>query len=110
MRAVLRRALETLGFDVRDASDGVDALRVLAEAAPPDVVLVDWNMPRMDGLELVGQIRQDARYDTARVVMVTSETELSRVTCALAAGANEYIMKPFGADVLGEKLAILGVV
>jgi two-component system chemotaxis response regulator CheY len=73
------------------------------------VAFIDWNMPEMNGLELVSAIRQDATRDDMRLVMVTSETELERVQAALQAGANEYVMKPFTADILKEKLALLGL-
>jgi len=66
-------------------------------------------MPEMDGLELVSAIRRDPTRDDMRLVMVTSETELERVQAALQAGANEYVMKPFTADILKEKLALLGL-
>jgi two-component system chemotaxis response regulator CheY len=107
MRSMLRSALETCGFAVSEASDGLRALPQLAEAEPFHLALVDWNMPGMDGLKLIGWLRANPRYDRMVIVMVTSEAEPSQIERALAAGANEYIMKPLSQEVLIEKLRLL---
>lgn len=109
MRAVLRRALEALDYQVFEAGDGCEALVQLAQIRIPDLALVDWNMPEMNGIELIGELRRDRNYDRMAIVMVTSETEPDQVARALRAGANEYIMKPFSPDVLDEKLLLLGL-
>ena len=109
MRAILRKILRGIGVDVTEAEHGRAALDVLSGAEPFDFALVDWNMPEMDGLELVKAIRADRRFDPMRIMMVTTETELGQVERALDAGASEYLMKPFDAAAVLEKLAILGL-
>jgi two-component system chemotaxis response regulator CheY len=109
MRTILRRALESEGFQVIEAEHGKDALERLAEVRIPDLALIDWNMPEMNGIELIVALRKDHNYDRMAVVMVSSETEPDQVQRALGAGANEYIKKPFSHDALDEKLTILGL-
>ena len=82
-------------------------LRALGKA---DVVLVDWNMPEMDGLDFVKAVRAEVAYDALPLMMVTTNSEREHVECALEAGANEYIMKPFTGAMIREKLEILGFV
>ena len=108
-RTIIRKMLSEVGFEVFEAADGVEALRRLKEIDPPDVLLVDWNMPEMNGYDLVRAVRGDSQYDKVPLMMVTSETELGQMAKALEAGANEYVMKPFTKDVITEKLALLGV-
>ncbi|HXK26871.1 MAG TPA: response regulator [Candidatus Binatia bacterium] len=108
-RTIIKKMLSEVGFEVFEAADGVEALRRLKEIDPPDVLLVDWNMPEMNGYDLVRAVRGDAQYDKVPLMMVTSETERGQMAKALAAGANEYVMKPFTKDVITEKLALLGV-
>ena len=111
VRTVLRRILEPIGFDeVGEAGDGVEALDWLDANDEPDVMLVDWNMPHMSGIELVRMVRGSRSRRDIPIVMVTTETELSQMVKALAAGASEYIMKPFTADVVRSKLQLLGIV
>jgi two-component system chemotaxis response regulator CheY len=88
--------LRELGYTVREAVNGKDALKIIeSERASVDLVLVDWNMPEMDGLDLVTQLRQDPELASLKLIMVTNETEMNRIVAALEAGANEYLMKPF---------------
>jgi two-component system chemotaxis response regulator CheY len=101
--------LRDLGFEVADAVHGRDGLAKLAAGPAPDVILVDWNMPEMDGLEFIQHVRRDARYQDTPLMMVTSETEVERMSLALAAGATEYVMKPFDRDVIVGKLGLLGM-
>ena len=108
MRTMLRRSLESHGFDVVEAGNGRDALERLNLMRIPDLVLVDWNMPEMNGIELVAELRKDANYDAMLVMMVTTETELEQMQRAMDAGANEYMMKPFSKEILDDKLALLG--
>ncbi|MFN8025627.1 MAG: response regulator [Acidimicrobiia bacterium] len=107
-RAILRKMLSESGYDqVIEAGSGVEGLVRLKRAdVIPDVVLVDWNMPEMDGLEFVRRVRSDDTYDGAVVMMVTSETDMTKVSLALDAGADEYLMKPFVRDGFVEKLEI----
>lgn len=109
MRMIVARALQKIGFEVSFAEHGQAALQVLGSEAAFDVALVDWNMPVMTGIELVGAVRADHKYDAMRIMMVTTETEQENVMRALEAGANEYLMKPFTPEALVEKLAMLGM-
>jgi two-component system chemotaxis response regulator CheY len=109
MRAVLSMTLKRRGFEILQAKDGLDALSVLAGGGSVDLILIDWNMPGMNGLELLRQVRQQAAYDGARVLMVTTETGMGQMADAIAAGANEYIMKPFTPDIVFDKLELLGL-
>jgi two-component system, chemotaxis family, chemotaxis protein CheY len=108
MRLILRRALEERGFQVVEAVNGRDAIGKLAIMRIPDLALVDWNMPEMNGLDFIIELRRDPAYSGMRVMMVTTETEHSQILRALDAGANEYVMKPFSPEMLNEKLSMLG--
>lgn len=108
-RALIGRIMRELDFDVIEAAQGCEGLERLEAIGPFDVVLVDWNMPEMNGLDFVRAVRRDTRHASLPIVMCTSETEISQVVVALEAGASEYIMKPFSVDVVREKLALLGV-
>jgi two-component system chemotaxis response regulator CheY len=111
MRLILRRIVGQLGFDVIEAEDGQVALTMLKDLAEvPHLALIDWNMPNMNGLELVSAIRADARLREMTLVMVTTESEQGQIVRALAAGAHEYVIKPFTAGAMVEKLALLGLV
>jgi two-component system chemotaxis response regulator CheY len=110
MRMILARILKEVGFDTCEAGHGREALeRVRVLDAPPRLILVDWNMPEMNGLELVTALRADTIYDDSQIMMVTTETELAHVAQALQAGANEYMMKPFTKESLVDKLKIMGM-
>jgi two-component system chemotaxis response regulator CheY len=110
IRMIIRRVLIELGFEVCEAANGVEALRVLeTEKTKVSLVLADWNMPEMNGLELVKSLRQNPEFASTKILMVTTETEIGQMTQALEAGANEYVMKPFTKDVLVEKLELVGI-
>ncbi len=112
MRMLMGRLLKDIGFDVDEAGDGSEALGRLRErlsADPVQLALVDWNMPEMSGIELVEAVRSDPAFSSLRIVMVTTETELSQVMRALDAGADEYLMKPFTRDDVVGKLELLGL-
>jgi two-component system chemotaxis response regulator CheY len=110
MRLVIGRIMTDLGFEIADAANGREALDRLTAGPAPNVALVDWNMPEMNGLELVCALRANDRYRATRIVMVTTEVEMAQVVRALEAGADEYVMKPFTKDVLREKLELLQLV
>ncbi|MET0827371.1 MAG: response regulator [Acidimicrobiales bacterium] len=111
MRLILRRIVGQLGFETIEAEDGRAALDTLnAEADLPDLALVDWNMPNMNGLEFVTRARADPRLREMTLVMVTTESEQGQIVRALAAGAHEYVIKPFTEGAMIEKLALLGLV
>jgi two-component system, chemotaxis family, chemotaxis protein CheY len=109
MRTLLQRFLKQLGFEVCEATNGREALDRLQAGPSPDLALVDWNMPEMNGYELVLALRARPEFAGLRLVMVTTETEASQVERALQAGADEYVMKPFTPEVLRDKLALLGL-
>jgi two-component system chemotaxis response regulator CheY len=110
IRMVLRKIMHELGYEVCEAVDGEDALKVIeAEKAAVTLVLTDWNMPVMNGLDLVKNLRRNPKLDSLKVIMVTTETEVDHIVSALEAGANEYVMKPFTKDILREKLEQVGI-
>lgn len=109
MRMILERALKEVGFETDGVGHGQDALDRLNQGGQFDLMLVDWNMPVMNGYDLVCAVRANALLGDVRIMMVTTETSLSNVEQALNAGANEYLMKPFTREVLQEKLALLGI-
>ena len=109
MRSILSRMLQGLGFEVLEAGNGREGLQRLAENGKVDLALVDWNMPKMNGLEFVRTVRAEQSYDGVLLMMVTTETEIRNVVQALAAGANEYVMKPFTQEVILQKLQIFGM-
>ncbi|MFC0634260.1 response regulator [Brevundimonas balnearis] len=108
IRKVARRIVEGLGFEVDEAADGAEALSFCA-AASPDVILLDWNMPVMDGLTFVRRLR-DLPGPMPKVLFCTIETDPSRIAEALEAGADDYVMKPFDGEILQSKLAEIGAV
>ena len=110
MRAILKRILCKLDFRTSEASHGREGLERLAEHDDITLCLVDWNMPEMNGYEFVQAVRADKSNAHIWLMMVTTETEMTRVVKAMAAGANEYVMKPFTDDVIVEKLRLLGLV
>jgi two-component system chemotaxis response regulator CheY len=109
IRSIVSRILKELHFEVVDAADGREGLSKLVETPGIELVLVDWNMPNMNGLEFVQAVRGDQRWKDLRLMMVTTETEVEQMTRALEAGANEYVMKPFTKDVILGKLQLLGL-
>lgn len=109
MRMVLVRLMREQGWEVLEAGDGEEGLAVLAANPGVDLVLIDWNMPVMNGLEFVRAVRSDADNRGMTLVMVTTESEHSQVVRALAAGAHEYVFKPFTPEALLGKLSMLGL-
>src|SRR4051812_39215671 len=103
MRSILRMTLRGAGFEVVEAANGAEALDRLGKSGTVDVVLVDWNMPEMNGFEFLCAARANHGYDETKIVMVTTETEIAQVKSALDQGANEYIMKPFTRDAVLDK-------
>jgi two-component system chemotaxis response regulator CheY len=108
VRLAGRRIFESLGFTALEAGDGADALKVMAERPDVDAILLDWNMPVMNGLEFLIELRK-SRPTSPAVVMCTTENDLKHITDAISAGANEYIMKPFTDDIVREKMQSVGV-
>ena len=109
MRSILGKILNGMGFAVTEAGHGREGLDCLRQGMRPSVILLDWNMPEMNGYEFLKAVRAERAYRDLTIMMVTTESEMSQVVRALAAGANEYVMKPFTAEVIRDKLALLGV-
>lgn len=110
IRRIESEILTELGFQTRDACNGLQALDRLQDGPMPGLILVDWNMPEMDGLEFIRSVRKEPRYSGVAILMVTTETETDQMLRALSAGADEYLMKPFQKEGLIEKLRLLGMV
>jgi two-component system chemotaxis response regulator CheY len=110
MRSILRRIVTELGFECIEAADGQDALDKLNTGPVPDLALIDWNMPVLDGLSFVTHVRDNREWRDVTLMMVTTEGEHAQIVRALAAGAHEYVIKPFTADAIQEKLQLLGLV
>ena len=107
MRLILGRIMRSLGFDVVEAPNGAEAIARLQSGAMPDIALVDWNMPVMDGLTFVKEVRAIEAYASMTLMMVTTESEQSQIVRALAAGAHEYVIKPFTSEAIVDKLSLL---
>ena len=108
VRKVARRILEAHGYGVAEAEDGQKALDA-CRAEMPDFVLLDWNMPVMDGIAFLRALRQEFGPDDPPVVFCTTENDMSHIEMAIEAGAQEYIMKPFDDEILVGKLAQVGL-
>ena len=109
IRKVARRILEGLEFKIAEAEDGEQALEACRRQMP-DAVLLDWNMPRMDGYEFLRVLRRMPDGDRPKVVFCTSENDVARIARALHAGANEYIMKPFDKEIVEAKFQEVGLI
>ena len=110
MRRIVSGILEGLGFQVNQAGHGREGLDVLDSGWVPELVCVDWNMPVMDGLTFIKTVRRRDDLRGIPLMMVTTESEQGQIVRALAAGAHEYVIKPFTDEVIAEKLALLGLV
>jgi len=111
MRKIVGRILIDAGYEVLEAGDGQEALDVLHSLGGdlPELACVDWNMPVMDGLTFITEVRKQTEWRAITLMMVTTESEQDRIVRALAAGAHEYLIKPFTGDALVEKLDLLGL-
>ena len=109
VRIIIGTILREVGMEVLEAANGLEALEQIKRNPDVELMLVDWNMPEMNGLDFLRAVRSQRAYDAVRILMVTSETQSAQVTQALNAGANEYLMKPFNKDVLVAKLNLLDV-
>lgn len=109
VRKVARQIFEALGFACTEAEDGKQALDACLKSLP-DVILLDWNMPVMSGIEFLRELRKLADGQKPIVVFCTTENDMKHIQEALSSGANEYIMKPFDADIVRSKLIQLGVI
>ncbi|MDA1327224.1 MAG: response regulator [Proteobacteria bacterium] len=108
VRMVARKILEELDFKVSEAADGQLALQACL-ASMPEVILLDWNMPVMNGIEFLRALRASKGGDAPKVVFCTTENDMAHIQEAIGAGANEYIMKPFDSDIIQSKLSQIGI-
>ncbi|MEO1040531.1 MAG: response regulator [Pseudomonadota bacterium] len=108
IRKVARKIVEDLGFAVEEAADGQQALDS-CRSRMPDAILLDWNMPVMNGLDFLIRLRQEPGGGAPVVVFCTTENDMSHITQALRAGANEYVMKPFDGEIIESKFAEVGL-
>jgi len=109
IRTIVGRALKELGFHPEEAGNGREGLERLQQGMLPAVIMIDWNMPELNGIEMVQAVRTNTAWNEVRLIMITSENELERVQSALEAGADEYIMKPFTKEMIQDKLNLLGI-
>ena len=109
IRKVARRILEGLEFQIAEAEDGEQALEACRRQMP-DAVLLDWNMPKMDGYEFLRALRRMPHRDRPKVVFCTTENDVAHIARALHAGANEYIMKPFDKEIVEAKFQEVGLI
>ncbi|MCA9048611.1 MAG: response regulator [Planctomycetaceae bacterium] len=109
MRRILTKIVQPLGFDITEAENGAEGFDRLVSAPDVEVVLVDWNMPVMNGLDFVKKVRATDGFETQKIIMVTTETEPAQMARALMDGVDEFVMKPFTADILLEKMKLIGV-
>lgn len=108
MRSLLSHMFTGFGFEIVEAGDGLEALQRLQDGGSFDIALVDWNMPHMNGFEFVKAVRNQDIYRSLKLMMVTTEVEMSQVIKAIEAGAHEYVMKPFTKEIMADKLKMLG--
>jgi two-component system, chemotaxis family, chemotaxis protein CheY len=109
VRKIARRILEEIGFAVIEAEDGEQALEACKKSLP-EAILLDWNMPVMDGYDFLGRLRRMPDGDQPKVVFCTTENDIDHISRALNAGANEYIMKPFDKDIVSAKFQEVGLI
>jgi len=110
IRTILSETLREIGFEVLEAENGRQALEVLgAQKTAVPLILVDWDMPVMNGLELLKRLRENPEFSSMVVVMVTAQADMGHIVEALDAGANEYVMKPFTKDILLGKIELAGI-
>ena len=109
IRKVARRILEGMEFQITEAEDGEQALGA-CQVALPDAILLDWNMPKMDGYEFLRSLRRMPGGDSPKVVFCTTENDVAHIARALHAGANEYIMKPFDKEIVEAKFQEVGLI
>ncbi len=108
IRMVARKIMEELEFETGEAADGQQAVDA-CKAKMPDAILLDWNMPVMDGIEFLRQLRELPGGDKPVVVFCTTENDVEHIQQAIAAGADEYIMKPFDSEIIQAKFAQVGL-
>lgn len=106
---IVGNILQEIGFEIGNAGQGLEAIDWIEQNGFPDLACVDWNMPEMNGLEFVKEIRQRPGNEVMKIMMITTESEAENVMAALESGADEYLMKPFTKDSVSDKLTLLGL-
>jgi two-component system chemotaxis response regulator CheY len=109
VRSVCRKIMEEMDFTVTEAEDGQQAL-MLCDDLKPDVILLDWNMPVMDGLEFLRAFREIPGNEASKVIFCTTENDVQKIQTVMQAGADEYVMKPFDSEIIQGKLQQLGLI
>lgn len=109
IRRVSRAIMDGFGFQCTEVENGQEAVQA-CEKSMPELILLDWNMPVMNGIEFLRKLRTMPKGDTPKVVFCTTENDFAHIQEGMAAGANEYIMKPFDSDIIKSKLEMLGLV
>lgn len=104
VRTICRRIVSSMGFEVLEAEDGEAALQVVRDNPDLKMILLDWHMPGMDGMTFLKTLRNDSVLTQPRIVMCTTQNKIQDIADALAAGADEYIMKPFTEEIIREKI------
>lgn len=110
MRAILCTYSRNLGFETVEAEDGIQALEQLKSAGPFDALLIDWDMPRMNGFQLLKAVRANPQYSSCKILMVTAQNTYEKVAEAITAGADDFLMKPLDEQMFVEKLCLLGLI
>lgn len=108
IRKLLRRIVEDAGFACHEAANGEEAYNA-CRAMMPDIILIDWDMPVMNGLEFTKKLRKTVGGERPKIIFCTSESDIKQIKRAVEAGANEYVMKPFDAAILQSKLSLIGM-
>ncbi len=109
VRKIARKILEDLGFSCTEAEDGQQALEACCRDGMPDAILLDWNMPVLNGIDFLRRLRKMTGGTGPKVIFCTTENDLAHIQEALAAGADEYIMKPFDSEIISTKLSQVGL-
>ena len=109
MRSIVGRIVREIGFDTLEAANGREALEALKTGGEVELILVDWNMPGMSGIDFLRAVRALPGASAFKMLMVTTASDLAHINTALEAGANEYLMKPFTKDAMVSKLQMLGI-
>jgi len=107
IRHIVAKTLKPLGFEIFQAGDGLEALKVIEEHGKMDLIVLDWNMPNMDGYEFLVEVRKREDLADMKIMVLTTENQRHFIIKAIMAGANEYLMKPFSSDMLIEKVKLL---
>lgn len=109
MRSIVGRIVREIGFETIEAANGREGLETLKSSGEVELILVDWNMPEMNGIEFLRAVRAQPGASAFKMLMVTTASDLTHINTALEAGANEYLMKPFTKDAMVSKLQMLGI-